>query len=129
MKSRSVSFLVSAEQLAASGSSVIVYSANARKVDFNWLNIKKIIETIPFLARVIYIHCHAHLLKLSLQDACSSIKDVHNFLGTAISLYDFLEDSANLMQSSRKYKQVWMGVINLLLLVKVTDLLIVGQFM
>ena len=44
--------------------------------------------------RAIYIHCHAHLLNLTLQSALSSIRDIRNVLGTVTSLYSYLEASA-----------------------------------
>jgi hypothetical protein len=44
--------------------------------------------------RAIYIHCHAHLLNLTLQSSLSSIREIRNFLGTVNSLYSFLEASA-----------------------------------
>ena len=44
--------------------------------------------------RALYIHCHAHLLNLTLQCSLSSIKEVRNVLGTVNRLYDFLEASA-----------------------------------
>ena len=45
-------------------------------------------------SRAIYIHCHAHLLNLTLQSSLSCIKEVRNVLGTVNRLYDFLEASA-----------------------------------
>ena len=44
--------------------------------------------------RAVYIHCHAHILNLTLQSACSSIQEVRNALGTVNALYNLLEGSA-----------------------------------
>ena len=35
--------------------------------------------------RAVYIHCYAHLLNLTLQTACQSIKEVRNVIGTVNS--------------------------------------------
>ena len=44
--------------------------------------------------RAIYMHCHAHLLNLSLKDSCKTVKEARNMLGTVKALYDFIEASA-----------------------------------
>lgn len=44
--------------------------------------------------KAIYIHCHSHLLNLSLQNSCSSIPVVRNCLGQINALYNFLEASS-----------------------------------
>ena len=44
--------------------------------------------------RALYIHCHCHLLNLSLQDSCTADHLIRNTLGTVNALYDFLETSA-----------------------------------
>jgi len=46
------------------------------------------------IPRAFYIHCYAHKLNLCLQDACSSIKEVRNCIGTAMSLFSFFGASA-----------------------------------
>lgn len=43
--------------------------------------------------KAIYIHCHSHLLNLSLQNSCSSIPVIRNCLGQINALYNFLEAS------------------------------------
>ena len=44
--------------------------------------------------RAVYIHCHAHVLNLSLTKACSMIQDARNTLGALDNLYTLLEGSA-----------------------------------
>ena len=55
-------------------------------------------------SRAIYIHCHAHLLNLTLQSSLSCIKEVRNVLGTVNRLYDFLEASAKRHENFKTYK-------------------------
>ena len=43
--------------------------------------------------KAIYIHCHCHLLNLSLQNFCSTIPCIRNCLGQINSIYNFLEAS------------------------------------
>ena len=45
-------------------------------------------------SRAIYIHCHAHVLNLTLAKASTSVQDVRNILGVVDSLYKLLEGSA-----------------------------------
>ena len=40
--------------------------------------------------KAIYIHCYAHRLNLALQDACSSIAEIRNALGTITSMHTFI---------------------------------------
>ncbi|XP_062521178.1 zinc finger MYM-type protein 1-like [Corticium candelabrum] len=44
--------------------------------------------------RALYIHCHAHVLNLTLANACSAVQDIRNVLGVVNSLYKLLEGSA-----------------------------------
>ena len=44
--------------------------------------------------KALYVHCHAHRLNLALADACSSITEIRNALGTVNSLHSYIEASA-----------------------------------
>lgn len=41
----------------------------------------------------VYIHCHSHLLNLSLQNCCNTIKPIRNCLGQVNAIYNFLQAS------------------------------------
>lgn len=45
-------------------------------------------------SRATYIHCHAHVLNLTLAKACTSVQNVRNVLGLVDTLYKLLEGSA-----------------------------------
>ena len=44
--------------------------------------------------RAVYIHCHAHVLNLTLAKACTSVQDIRNVLSVVDTLYKLLEGSA-----------------------------------
>jgi len=48
-------------------------------------------QILKIAPKAVYIHCHSHLLNLSLQNSCSSIQPVRNCLGQVNALYHFLE--------------------------------------